>query len=504
MPSPTYYLEYHDADRLHPFGYRQPIASDTVLLGRDPAADVRFHDDFPTVSRRHALIRRQEGQYIIEPLSGTNSTLVNGQRIFRPTVLRNGDEIRLSTDGPRLGVFFPESRFGASLRPGLIPPAGTRHENFPGMAPPVSQNPGHGYGDNDGRRKFPWMLLVWIGVIVALGLGIWKIADLTSANRRLDELVAQNLEQKQSSDSSAQQQSVNPGAYPEASQGFDAGQLPQSGGINGGWSNPSAPVAVTPSGQAATESAMKIADKSVYFVMALGFEVTTPSGEHYEIECGNGEGQIPGWSGTGFLLSDGRFVTARHVVEPWYFLGGADGTDEELLSLNILASNGGKVVAYIGAVSPTGDKIMFKSSECRVNRSGDQWKRTRSGERVAIAPMGARDFATFQAGRSGGLPFSPDASRNLRRGTKLTVLSFPLGLGANSYNDINPVYGSATVAADGLQEGMILTTETTYEKGSSGGPVFITDSSGRLVVVGITSAIAGRSTGFIEPISSIR
>ncbi len=83
------------------------------------------------------------------------------------------------------------------------------------------------------------------------------------------------------------------------------------------------------------------------------------------------------------------------------------------------------------------------------------------------------------------------------------MLSFPLGLGANSYNDINPVYGSATVAADGLQDGMILTTETTYEKGSSGGPVFITDPSGQLVVVGITSAIAGRSTGFIEPISSI-
>ena len=247
---------------------------------------------------------------------------------------------------------------------------------------------------------------------------------------------------------------------------------------------------------------MKAADKSVYYVIALGFEVTTPEGRHYEIECGNGEGQIPGWSGTGFLLSDGRFVTARHVVEPWFFLQGEE--DSEMLTLNILASNGGKVVSYIGAVSPTGDKITFKSTDCRVNRAGDTMRRLRSGERVIIASGGTRDFATVQSGRPGGLPFSAEASRNLRRGTKLTVLSFPLGLGANSYNDINPVYGTATVAADGLQDGMILTTETTYEKGSSGGPVFITDTTGRLVVVGITSAIAGRSTGFIEPISSIR
>ena len=107
MSSLTYYIEYHYAGRLHPFGFRLPVNDDVALLGRDPQATVRFYDDTPTVSRRHALIRRQNGQYILEPLSPTNSTLLNGQRIFRPTVLRSGDEIRLSTDGPRLGVIFP-------------------------------------------------------------------------------------------------------------------------------------------------------------------------------------------------------------------------------------------------------------------------------------------------------------------------------------------------------------------------------------------------------------
>lgn len=488
-----YYLEYHDADRLHPIGYRQPVDADTILLGRDPLAAIRFHDDFPTVSRRHAVIRWQGERLILEPISQTNSTLLNGRRIFRPETLRDGDEIRLSTDGPRLGVIAPTT--SGTFRQGM-----------------VAQAADESTGDKRKSRRSFLMGSIAALAAVAIGLGIWKITDLISENRRLDELIAQQqTAATPGSDTTAdgQGQNTDPGlqARPD---GIDLqgagtpgwGGSETDGGNQGGWSGPIA-VAPPAGGGNASESAMRVADKSVYYVMSLGFEVTTPSGQHYEIECGNGEGQIPGWSGTGFLLSDGRFVTARHVVEPWYFLQGTDD-DEELLSLNILASNGGKVVSYIGAVSPTGDKILFKSTDCRVNRSGDKRMQTHGGERVTIAPAGARDFATYNAGRSGGLPFSAEASRNLRRGTRLTVLSFPLGLGANSYNDIRPVYGTATVAADGLQDGMILTTETTYERGSSGGPVFITDSSGRLVVVGITSAIAGRSTGFIEPISSIR
>lgn len=437
---------------------------DVALLGRDPQATVRFYDDTPTVSRRHALLRRQNGQYILEPLSPTNSTLLNGQRIFRPTVLRSGDEIRLSTDGPRLGVIFPSEPLRRFQSADAAPLPG----NIDAKPPRQS------------RSALLWFMAILAAA--AIGFGVWKIAELTSANRRLDEIVAR---QAASQSEPQQSSSMNPAA--------DNGR---SGNA------PSAPSQAPVAGGSPSEAAMKEADKSVYYVMALGFEVTTPYGHRYEIKCGNGSGQIPGWSGTGFLLSDGRFVTARHVVEPWYFLDGGD-TSREMLSLNILAGNGGKVVARFGAVSSTGDQILFSSSDCQTDRSGDQLRRTRSGELVAVAPTGARDFATVSTGRAGGLPFSPEASRTLSRGTKLTVLSFPLGLGANSYNDINPVYGSATVAADGLQDGMILTTETTYEKGSSGGPVFITDPSGQLVVVGITSAIAGRSTGFIEPISSI-
>lgn len=110
----------------------------------------------------------------------------------------------------------------------------------------------------------------------------------------------------------------------------------------------------------------------------------------------------------------------------------------------------------------------------------------------------------MRTSRGSGLPYNSTKSTQLERGTKLTVLGFPLGLGANAVDDINPIYGSGIVAAPGLNQNVILTTDTNYEQGNSGGPVFYTDENGRLVVIGIVSAGAGRVTGFVVPISAIR
>ena len=118
-------------------------------------------DDTPTVSRRHALLRRQNGQYILEPLSPTNSTLLNGQRIFRPTVLRSGDEIRLSTDGPRLGVIFPSEPLRRFQSADAAPLPG----NIDAKPPRQS------------RSALLWFMAILAAA--AIGFGVWKIAELT-------------------------------------------------------------------------------------------------------------------------------------------------------------------------------------------------------------------------------------------------------------------------------------------------------------------------------------
>ncbi|MBO5204808.1 MAG: trypsin-like serine protease [Prevotella sp.] len=49
----------------------------------------------------------------------------------------------------------------------------------------------------------------------------------------------------------------------------------------------------------------------------------------------------------------------------------------------------------------------------------------------------------------------------------------------------------------------MLTTASGFEHGNSGGPVFV-ERDGKSIVIGIVSAGAGRSTGFVVPISVVK
>lgn len=333
-------------------------------------------------------------------------------------------------------------------------------------------------------------------MILLIGLlgGGYKLYDFHRQNKSLNGLVTENISRqeklKASNDSISRAMVAKDSVINDMQQRIS--KLGQSAG-----SIPSAPKTRV---RSVDNNALRSCDRNVFFVVSLGFEIILPNGETYELECGEKNG-LPVWTGTGFLLDDGRFVTARHVVEPWYFHA-SDDDEESMTMLNAIAHNGGKVIAHLGAVSSSGDHFTFKSTDCNVSRYGDKTQSLSDGKRIVVASPNGKDFATIHVGKPGGLRYDSNASRYLERGTKLTILGFPLGLGASS-EGISPIYGSAVVAADGLQNGVILTTEATYEQGSSGGPVFYTDINGNLIVIGITSAYAGRSTGLIVPISSI-
>jgi len=68
-------------------------------LGRAPDNALRIEGQL--VSRHHALIGWQEGQYVLYDQESTNGTYVNGQRITQYT-LQNGDQIRI---GPAVFIF---------------------------------------------------------------------------------------------------------------------------------------------------------------------------------------------------------------------------------------------------------------------------------------------------------------------------------------------------------------------------------------------------------------
>ena len=84
-------------------GYRFDLADDEVLLGRrdplddlDPEVDLSIHGGFERgVSRRHAVIRREEDVYVLEDLGSTNGTVLNREKVpaGEPMILSEGDVI---------------------------------------------------------------------------------------------------------------------------------------------------------------------------------------------------------------------------------------------------------------------------------------------------------------------------------------------------------------------------------------------------------------------------
>jgi S1-C subfamily serine protease len=249
-------------------------------------------------------------------------------------------------------------------------------------------------------------------------------------------------------------------------------------------------------------SAIDAVTHGVYFIYTEGFDIRIPNGESTYLACGDDD--VPAWTGTGFLLSDGCFVTARHVVDAWSFWLSGNTADESLIWFNLIMNNGGRVIAHFVATTSTGDSFRFTSDQMQFDTSFDTHDTDRNGNRISLADydMPQMDYAYMMVGRPGPIVADPYLSRHLERMTELTILGFPFGIGASSRR-VSPVYGNATVAVSGLQDGGILTTNTNYEHGNSGGPALARDASGNLVAVGIVSMSFGKNMGFIVPISEV-
>ena len=64
-----------------------------TTIGRSPDCDI-FLDDV-TVSRKHAVLIEQDGDFLIEDRGSLNGTFVNRRRIDGPTRLESGDEVQI-------------------------------------------------------------------------------------------------------------------------------------------------------------------------------------------------------------------------------------------------------------------------------------------------------------------------------------------------------------------------------------------------------------------------
>lgn len=475
-------LEHKDSSKYHKAGESQKIIIDQVELGRDSHCQVRFDESFPTVSRKHAAIVKDGDRWKIVPLSKVNSTYLNGRRIENEWYLENGDEIQLSTGGPKMG---------------FIVPAGKQS-----LVSSIKMTERLDLFRKQALRPYKTAIAVMAVLILLISCGGgYKIYDQHIINQKLiaaqDSIKADNDTLKVRIANTSEELAKNRDVISNLeNQIINLKGRRSRNNINGGGGTIMPP----PPPEKREKGEMSELANDVFYIGLLGYQISGADGETAIVEVGDTifDEKITGMSGTGFLLDDGTFVTARHVAEPWYF-----SSDDLSVKFNILATNGFKVNALLYAVSPSGKEFTFSSSDFKYDRSQDQIIPLADDLKIREVSIGPSDHASASVKTHGCLSCDSQLSKNLKAGDKLTILGYPLGLG-KSGGSVAASYSSAEVARDGLADaGYILTTSTGFEHGNSGGPVFV-DRDGKKIVIGIVSAGAGRSTGFVVPISRVK
>ena len=460
----TYFiLEHKVSSKYHKAGESQEIIVDQIEIGRDPKCQVQFDETFHTVSRRHAAIVREGDNWKLIQLSQTNQTFLNGRPVTKEWYLQNGDEIQLSVNGPKLGFIVPT---GNKSKTGSIA-LSRRLSLFREQA----------------LKPYKTAMAAMAAIILLLIVAgaTWGVIDYQHDQER--ELAMQDMMGQWENSQLEMEEERRQSAAKQAEIERKMRKMQEEY---------AALVEQTKRGAVTGTTSISACEPSVYFVY-MRKVVVTYDGESKTFENLG--------SGTGFMLSDGRFITARHVVEPWMYL--TNSSSDELILCNAVAHNGGEVECFLDAYSPPGEKISLRSSTASVYRATDETKVV-DGVTFVTASMDASDYASFQTIKKEGLPHDNALSRKLPVQAKLTILGYPMGLGANSPEDIHPIYSEAVVAREGLHDGLILTTATTFEPGNSGGPVFASTTNGELIVVGVVHAIQGRSTGYVVPISAVK
>jgi len=75
----------------------------SLLIGRDPQADIPL--SAPVVSRQHARLNYTPQGHVLTDLNSVNGTFLNGERLERPALLRDGDVVQI---GPFTLVYGPD------------------------------------------------------------------------------------------------------------------------------------------------------------------------------------------------------------------------------------------------------------------------------------------------------------------------------------------------------------------------------------------------------------
>lgn len=467
-----YILEHKSASKYHRAGESQKIIIDQAEMGRSPQCQVRFDSEtFPTVSRRHAAIVKDGDGWKIVHLSETNSTLVNGERVETERKLQNGDEIQLSVGGPRMGFITPAGKQGlvSSIR------MTERFELFRKQALKPYKRA---------------ITALTICLVVAVGgLTTWNLVQKQSFDKQIAE--AQSKIKSLLNNDAKHTKLIADGKH----------QLDSLKNIKPRVITKT--IVVNP-GETDSEK-LKGYEDDVFYMEAF----LTVVFKGNEIPLETSKGGYLGWTGTGFLLDDGRFVTAKHCVEGWKFdsdesiiAQGAMLKNEDMMTLfvaGLAGYEGAKLRAHINASSPT-KNFQFESDNFTFPYSDEKRVSFGNNSRIRATGDNGTDWAYINTGKKGGIHADAALSSSLPAGVRLEVMGYPRG---RKSSEGTCLYGSCQTSGRGLNKGQILISGNNYESGNSGGPVFYNDK-GKYKAVGIVSYSIYEKMGGLTPICNLR
>lgn len=482
----AYTLEHLSSSKKHPAGSFETIIIPYIELGRDGSNAVSFGDDMATVSRKHAAIERKGDNVVIKNLSTSNPTLVNGRPVKNEYFLNNGDEIQLSMEGPRM-------RFNLSAT-GTAKMGVTKRMNL------VMQQAVKPY------RAAVAGLAAMIVLITGVG-GFLTYSQITHLSEKNDVLVAKTDSIIKASEVAKNEFLATIDNLKKNNDEALASLSQKNAALTGKLNNLAAQNdqlrdEITVLATAPKNSSDELAEaydglkNHVYYMEITQFQLQYPDGSVEDVPMG--------WTCTGFMLKDGRFVTARHCVQSWRF--GSEDTD---IILNSLEQAGVKFNLKFRVTSPS-KQMNFAFSDFKVNDKQDEAVDLADygmDGTVRLAALDRYDWAYIQTNETEGLHFDNQLSMSLKAGSKVFALGFTEGFGgSNNSSSVSPMLGEATVGQSGLtSDGNISVTSKGWGAGNSGGPV-LTKTKDGYGVVGIVSwgpHIKG-DIGFLVPVGEVK
>lgn len=518
----TYYiLEHKTQSKYHNVGESQKIIIDEIEMGRDASCQVRWEDttEFQMVSRKHAAIVRDGQNWKLINLSATNKTLVNGTPIPGTYYLQSGDEIQLSTNGPRMGFIVPQGKQGLTSSIRL-----TERMNL------FRQQALRPY------RTALWIMGI-VMVLVILGFGGWNYklsqdnkelkaqaeqliqqgADLDKQIGQLEEQIQNNPEneelKQQMEELKQQKQQVqtryttiyrdNPALQQELQKLKE--QVEEANDVIDIDDDEEAVTADETASKPATDGGS--GDIADYYD-----DIYTLKVDKITIEW-NGKSNIPTdiepskvIVGTAFVLPGGKLVTSRSNLEPWIY-GTGSWCDKLAWAKSVEGCN--IIIDYLAySTRGTGHPLRFRNTDFNlaalhihdktelINVTKEVTKtwemfgieinkkeyKNKSYYRTVRTPE-SYCAGVLELGAPGGLPSDDSTAQSLKGGEEVTIAGFN---GNPSIHNLTSSIKYHSSHTSRNAEFRLITLQNTYDNaGFTGSPVFFKESDGSYRVVGV-------------------